>query len=135
MRCFVCYGETAERCACACKACVHGACLLKTIESLQKTDCSICAQPIRNVQQREVRAPAWWAIAFTFALVSTIATSSLASLLLLALAVDDRDHAAFYDLLVCCASSVCLAMCASGLLSKLLTDHDLVATRRVYCFA
>ena len=134
MHCFVCHEETAEQCACACKAYVHKACLLKSIEARQNTDCTICKQPIQNIGKREVRVPSRWVVAFTLALASTILTSLLAALLLLALAVDDRNDKSFYDLLICCASSVCLAMCASGFLQKLLEDHDLVMTHEVYHF-
>jgi E3 ubiquitin-protein ligase DOA10 len=134
MHCFVCHEETTERCACACKAYVHGACLLKTIEARQNTQCTICAQPIGNVEQQAVRVPSRWVIAFALALVSTIMTSSLAALLLMALAVDDRNHASFCDLLICCTSSVFLAMFASHFLQKLLEDHDLTVTHDVYRF-
>ena len=134
MRCFVCHEPTTERCACVCKAPVHKTCLLRSIEACQKTDCTICKQPIQDVAQRPVRVVSRWVCAFAIALVSTIVAASLASLLLLALAVDDRHDEAFFDLLVCCASSVGLAMCASGFLQKLLEDHALTETRDVYQF-
>ena len=132
MHCFVCHEETAERCACACKAYVHEACLLKTIEARQNTNCTICKQPIQNVEKREVIVPSRWVIAFALSLACTITTSALAALLLLALAVDDRNHTSFYDLLACCGSSTFLAMFASYFLQKLLEDHDLTMTRDVY---
>ncbi len=134
MHCFVCHEETTERCACACKAYVHAACLLKSIELRQNTQCTICAQPIRNVEQRTVRVPSRWVIAFALALASTITTSALAAVLLLALAVDDRNHASFYDLLVCCASSTFLSMFAAYFLQKLLEDHELAVAHDVYRF-
>ena len=134
MHCFVCYEETTETCACACKAHVHRACLLKTIETRKNVNCSICAQPIQNVVIQTQKQPSLWVITFSVVLAITVGLASLASLLLLALAIDDRNDAAFYDLLICCASSVCLAMCASGFLQKLLEDHDLVMTHEVYHF-
>ena len=133
-RCYVCHEETTERCACACKAHVHRACLLKTVEARKNTRCSICAQPIKNVCARPVRRVSHWVVCFVIVLVATIASTSLAAILLLALAVDDRNHSAFYDLLICCASSVFLAMFASHFLQKLLTDHDLVVSHEVYSF-
>ena len=132
--CYVCHEDTAEQCACACKAYVHRVCLLKTIEARKSTQCSICAQPIRNVRARPVRRVARWVVCFAIVLVATIASTSLAALLLLALAVDDRHHSAFYDLLICCASCVCVSMCASGFLQKLIQDHELVVTRDAYRF-
>ena len=134
MQCFVCHEETTERCACACKAHVHRACLLKSIEARQKTDCTICKQPIENVELRSVRVLSRWVCVFALALASTIVTSFTASLLLLALAVDDRNDKNFYDLLICCASSVCLALCASSFLHKLLEDHAITETHDVYHF-
>ena len=134
MHCFVCHEETTERCECACKAHVHRACLLKSIEARGKTDCTICKQPIQNVELRSVRVLSRWVCVFALALATTIVTSFAASLLLLALAIDDRNDSAFYDLLFCCASSVCLAMCASGFLQKLLEDHEVVETLDVYHF-
>jgi len=134
MHCYVCYDETTERCACACKAHVHRACLLKTIETRNNTNCSICAQPIQNVVMQTLKQPSLWVMVFAVMLVVTVGTSCLASILLLALAVDDRNDAAFYDLLICCASSVFLAMFASHFLRKLLTDHDLVLSHDVYSF-
>tara|TARA_B100001057_G_scaffold429369_2_gene455439 strand:- start:167 stop:526 length:360 start_codon:yes stop_codon:yes gene_type:complete len=117
-----------------CKAHVHKACLLLSIEARQKTDCTICKQPIQNVTQRPVRVFSRWVCVFALVLVSTIITALLASLLLLALAVDDRHDDVFYDLLVCCASSAGLATCASGFLRKLLEDHSLTKTHAVYEF-
>ena len=134
MHCFVCYEETTETCACACKAHVHRACLLKTIETRKNVQCSICAQPIQNVVVQTRRQPSLWVMTFAVMLVITVCTSSLASILLLALAVDDRNDAAFYDLLICCASSVFLAMFASHFLQKLLADHNLTVSRDVYRF-
>ena len=132
MHCFVCYEETTETCACACKAHVHRACLLKTIEARKNVQCSICAQPIQNVVVHTRRQPSLWVMGFAVALTSTIICSSLSALLLLALAVDDRNHSSFYDLLICCASSVFLAMFASHFLQKLLTDHNMTVSRDVY---
>ncbi len=111
---------------------MHGACLLKAIEARQNAQCTICAQPIQNVERRSVCVPSRWVIGFALALACTITTSALAALLLLALAVDDRNHSAFCDLLICCASSVFLAGFASHFLQKLLEDHDLATTRDVY---
>ena len=133
--CYVCHEETAERCACACRAHVHPACLLKSIEARKNTRCSICAQPIRNVRARPERRVSHWVVCFAVVLVATIVSTSLAAMLLLALAVDDRNHSAFYDLLICCASCVLVSMCASGFLQKLMQDHDLVVTQSVYRFA
>ena len=134
MSCFVCHEETSERCACACRAHVHRSCLLRSIEARQKTDCTICKHPIQDVQEQTVCVFSRWVCAFAIALVSTIFVSSLASLLLLALAVDDRNGAAFYDLLICCGSSVCLSLCASGFLQKLLEDHAVTETHSTYRF-
>jgi hypothetical protein len=134
MHCFVCYEETTETCACACKAHVHRACLLKTIETRKNIHCSICAQPIQNVVVQTQKQPSLWVIGFSVVLAITVGLSSLASILLLALAIDDRNDAAFYDLLICCASSVFLAMFASHFLQKLLADHDLIVSHEVYAF-
>lgn len=134
MLCFVCHEPTIERCACACKAHVHKECLLRSIEARQKTDCTICKQPIQDVAHRPVRVFSRWVCAFAIALAFTVMTAALASLLLLALAVDDRHDEAFYDLLACCASSLGLAVCASGFLQKLLDDHALTETQDVYQF-
>ena len=134
MHCFVCYEETTERCACACKAYVHEACLLKTIQTRNNTNCSICAQPIQNVAMQTQKHPSLWVMTLAVVLVVTVCSSSLASILLLTLAVDDRNDAAFCDLLICCASSLFLAMFASHFLQKLLADHDLVVTHEVYSF-
>lgn len=134
MHCYVCHEDTTEQCACACKAHVHRACLLKTIEARKSTLCSICAQPIQNVRALPVRSVSHWVVCFTVVLVATIVSTSLAAMLLLALAVDDRHHSAFYDLLICCASCVCVSMCASGFLQKLIRDHDVVVTRDAYRF-
>ena len=86
------------------------------------------------MRARPVRRVARWVVCFAIVLVATIASTSLAALLLLALAVDDRHHSAFYDLLICCASCVCVSMCASGFLQKLIQDHELVVTRDAYRF-
>ena len=134
MHCFVCHEETVDTCACACKPHVHKSCLLKTIETRQNLDCSICAQPIQNVGVRTERYASRAVACFAVALASTIASSAIASMLLLALAVDDRQDDVFYDLLICCASCVFVATCASRLLQKLLREHDLTRRRQVYCF-
>lgn len=134
MHCYVCYEETADTCACACKAHVHKECLLKTIESRNSIHCSICAQPIQNVAVKSRRRPAVWVVGFTIALSTTIICSSLGAMLFLALAVDDRNHAAFVDLLICCASCMFLATFASHFLQKLLRDHDLTVSQNVYQF-
>lgn len=133
-RCYVCHEDTAEQCACVCKAHVHRACLLKTIEARKSTQCSICAQPIQNVCALPVRRVSRWVVCFAVVLVATIVSTSLAAMLLLALAVDDRHHSAFYDLLICCASCVCVSTCASSFLQKLMQDHELVVTRDMYRF-
>ena len=134
MHCYVCYEETTETCACVCRANVHRACLLKTIEMRKNTHCSICAQPIQNVVIQLQKQPSVWVIAFSVVLAVTVGLSSLASLLLLALAIDDRNDAAFYDLLICCASSVFLSMFAMHFLQKLLADHDLIVSHEIYTF-
>ena len=133
-RCYVCYEDTAEQCVCACKAHVHRACLLKTIEARNSTQCSICAQPIQNVRALPVRRVSRWVVCFAVVLMATIVSTSLAAILLLALAVDDRNHSAFYDLLICCASCVCVSTCASSFLQKLMQDHELVVAHEMYCF-
>ena len=125
---------TVEQCMCVCKAHVHRACLLKTIEARKSTQCSICAQPIRNVCTLPARRVSRWVLCFATVLVATIFSTSLAAMLLLALAVDDRNHSAFYDLLICCASCVCVSTCASSFLQKLIQDHELVITHDAYCF-
>tara|TARA_B100000927_G_scaffold249429_1_gene213458 strand:+ start:89 stop:433 length:345 start_codon:yes stop_codon:yes gene_type:complete len=113
---------------------VHKQCLLKTIESRNSIHCSICAQPIQNVAVKSRRRPALWVVGFTIMLSTTIICSSLGALLFLALAVDDRNHAAFVDLLICCASCVFLATFASHFLQKLLHDHELTVSQNVYQF-
>ena len=133
-RCYVCYEDTAEQCVCACKAHVHRACLLKTIEARNSTQCSICAQPIQNVRALPVLRVSRWVVCFAVVLMATIVSTSLAAILLLALAVDDRNHSAFYDLLICCASCVCVSTCASSFLQKLMQDHELVVAHEMYCF-
>jgi hypothetical protein len=125
---------TVEQCMCVCKAHVHRACLLKTIEARKSTQCSICARPIRNVCTLPARRVSRWVLCFATVLVATIFSTSLAAMLLLALAVDDRNHSAFYDLLICCASCVCVSTCASSFLQKLIQDHELVITHDAYCF-
>ena len=134
MHCFVCHEETVDTCACACKPYVHKACLLKIIETRQNLDCSICAQPIQNVVVRTERHASRAVACFAAALGSTIASSAIASMLLLTLAVDDREDEVFYELLICCASCVFVATCASCLLLKLLREHELTATREVHRF-
>ena len=134
MHCFVCHEETTDTCACACKACVHRECLLRTIEARDSSNCCICAQPIQNVAVLTRKNPSLWVVTFAAMLALTVGFSAFASLLFLALAVDDRNDAAFYDLLICCASSVFLAVFASHFLGKLLADHDLVVLRSVYVF-
>ena len=133
-RCYVCHEETTERCKCACKAHVHRACLLKSIEARGNMSCSICAQPIQNVCARPVRRVSHWVVCFAVVLVATIVSTSFAAMLLLALAVDDRNHSAFYDLLACCLCCVCVSVCASNFLQKLIQDHDLVVTHDAYRF-
>ena len=134
MYCFVCHDETTETCACACKVHVHRECLLKTIETRDSTNCCICAQPIQNVGVLTRKKPALWVMTFAIVLALTVGFSSFASVLFLALAIDDRNDAAFYDLLVCCASSAFLSTFAMHFLRKLLTDHDLTVSRNVYSF-
>ena len=134
MHCFVCHEETAERCACACKAHVHREGLLKTIEVRQNTNCSICAQRIQNVAVQTRQKPSIWALMLAIALLTPVLCSCVSAMLLLALAVDERNHAAFYDLLICCASSLFLAMFASHFLQKLLQDHQLSVSHEVYQF-
>ena len=134
MHCYVCYEETTDTCACACKAHVHKECLLKTIEMRNSTRCSICAQPIQNVAVKLRTRPALWVVTFILALSTTIICSSLGAMLFLALAVDDRNHVAFVDLVICCACCLFLAMFASHFLQKLLLDHDLTVSHNAYEF-
>tara|TARA_B100000902_G_scaffold287155_1_gene273308 strand:- start:487 stop:816 length:330 start_codon:yes stop_codon:yes gene_type:complete len=108
--------------------------LLKAIEVRNSIHCSICAQPIRNVVVTSRTRPVYWVVTFILALSTTITFSSLGAMMFLALAVNDRNHAAFVDLIVCCASCLFLAMFASHFLQKLLQDHEPTMSHSVYEF-
>lgn len=132
MHCFVCYEETTDQCACACKAHVHRACLLKTIEVTRSTNCTICVQPIQNVTNQPQRRVARWVVCSAAALATTALFGCLSSILLLALAVDNKNSDSFYDLLTCCISSIGVSTLASGCCKRILQECDLVVVSDVY---
>jgi hypothetical protein len=63
---------------------------------------------------------------FAAVLGGTTFASSLAALLLLALAVEEKRVHVFCDLVICCGASLVIAMLASSFLQKLLHDHALI---------
>ena len=132
MHCFVCYEETTNQCACACKAHVHRACLLKTINVCNSTNCTICVQPIQNVRNQPQRHVSRWVVCFAAALATTALLGCLSSILLLALAVENKNNESFYDLLTCCISSIAVSMLASGFCKRILQECDLVVVSDVY---
>ena len=132
MHCFVCYEETTNQCACACKAYVHRACLLKTIEVCNSTNCTICTQPIQNVTKQPQRRVTRWVVCLVAALATTALLGCLSSILLLALAVDNKNNQSFHDLLLCCMITIAVSILASTFCRRLLRDCDLVVVSDVY---
>ncbi len=124
--CYICHEPTAETCQCTCEATVHADCLLKSVQRSGKPVCTICRGAIRNVRACAQRRLSRYVVCFATALGATTFMSCLAALILLALAVEEERMNVFYDLVVCCGTSVVIAMLASSFLQKLLDDHVLV---------
>jgi len=72
--------------------------------------------------------------AFAVCLFCTTLACALASLLLVALAAEEKRQDVFYDLIWCCATSVAMATICSRFLARLLEDHDLVVVHEEYSF-
>jgi len=134
MECYVCHEPTTETSECACKAHVHPRCLLKCIALSQSTMCTICHAPITNVRRKETRQVAWPACLLAAALFLSTFACCLASLLLVALAVEEERVYVFHDLLICCATAVAMAMVGSRFLQKLLENHALTVVHEEYSF-
>ena len=135
MDCYVCHEPTTETSECACKAYVHSRCLLKCIALSQSTKCTICHQPITNVCQKETLRVRWLVCGFATALFLTTFACCVASLLLVALAVEEKRKSVFQDLLLCCLIAVGMATVGSRFLQRLLEQQELVVRQREYSFA
>lgn len=134
MECYVCHEATSDTSECACKASVHPRCLLKCIALSQSTKCTICHQPITNVCRTETRKVAWLVCGFAMVLFLTTLACCIGSLLLVALAVEEKRMSVFQDLLLCCLLSVGMAMLGSRFLQRLLENHELVVVHQEYSF-
>jgi undecaprenyl pyrophosphate phosphatase UppP len=134
MECYVCHEPTTHASECVCKASVHPRCLLKCVALSRSTKCTICHQPITNVQRKETRRYSCLVGTFAIALFSAALVCALGSLLLIALAAEEKREDVFYDLIVCCATSVCMAMVCSRFLQRLLEGHDLILVHEQYSF-
>ena len=134
MECDVCHEPTTETSECACKAQVHPRCLLKCVALSQSTICTICHQPIVNVRRKETRQVKWLVCGFAMVLFLTTFACCIVSLLLAALAVEEKRTYVFHDLLICCATAVAMAMVGSRFLQRLLEQEELVAGHEEYSF-
>jgi len=63
---------------------------------------------------------------FVVLLSATMVLGCVAAMILVAMAAEEQRVHEFYDLLICCATSVAIAMIASSFLQKLLYERDLV---------
>jgi hypothetical protein len=136
MECYICHEPTtdADTSECVCKASVHPRCLLRAIALSKSRKCTICHQPIANVQLKETRRVAWTVFGFAMVLFLTTFACCICSLLFVALAVEEKRMSVFQDLLVCCLISVGMAMLGSRFLQRLLENHQLVVVHEEYSF-
>jgi len=136
MECYICHEFTtdADTSQCVCKASVHPRCLLKAVALARSTKCTICHQPIANVQLKATRRVAWTVCGFAMVLFLTTLACCIASLLFVALAVEEQRMSVFQDLLICCLLSVGMAMLGSRFLQRLLENHELVVVHEEYSF-
>lgn len=125
-QCYVCHEPTTETCQCACRAVVHAECLLQCIRRSGKPSCTICKGVIANVRVCRRRRLSRCVGCFVVLLSATIVLCSIAAMILVAMAAEEQRMHQFYDLLICCATSVAIAMIASSFLQKLLYERDLV---------
>ena len=137
MECYICHEPTtdADTSECACKASVHPRCLLRAIALSRSTRCTICHQPITNVQLKSTRRVAWPVCMLAAALFLSTFACCLASLLLIALAVEEERVHVFHDLLICCGTAVAMAMLGSRFLQGLLENHELTIVHEEYSIA
>tara|TARA_B100000963_G_scaffold352023_1_gene364565 strand:+ start:913 stop:1326 length:414 start_codon:yes stop_codon:yes gene_type:complete len=124
--CYVCHEPTTETSQCACRAVVHPECLLQCIRRSGKPSCTICKGVVGNVRVCRRRRLSRYVGCFVVLLSSTVVLCSIASMILLAMAAEEQRVHQFYDLLICCATSVAIATIASSFLQKLLHERDLV---------
>jgi|SaaInlV_125m_DNA_1040241.scaffolds.fasta_scaffold124808_2 E3 ubiquitin-protein ligase DOA10 len=136
MECYICHEPTtdADTSECVCKASVHPRCLMRAIALSRSRKCTICHQPIANVQLKETRRVAWTVLGFATVLFLTTFACCICSLLFVALAVEEKRMSVFQDLLVCCLISVGMAMLGSRFLQRLLENHQLVVVHEEYSF-
>lgn len=132
MSCYICQEDTEEVSQCVCKARVHAGCLLECIRRSRSPKCTICQGPIANVRLRARRRLSRFVGCFVALLCASLFACALASLLLLALAVEEKRVHEFYELLIGCTSAVGWALVASSCLQKILHDHELVAEYEEY---
>lgn len=130
--CYICHESTTETCQCACRAVVHAACLLQCVQKTGSLKCSICKNAITNVRVREYRRLSRCVGCLVATLFVVMATSFLAAMILVALAAEEQRTREFYDLLICCAVTVMIAMIASSFLQRLLHERDLLEERTEY---
>ena len=124
--CYVCHEPTTETCQCACRAVVHDECLLQCIRRSGQPSCTICKGVVTNVRVRRHRRLSRYVGCFAVLLLLTMVLGALASMILVAMAAEEHRTHEFYDLLICCVTSVAIAMIASSCLQKLLYERDLV---------
>jgi hypothetical protein len=130
--CYVCHEPTTETCQCVCRAVVHAECLLQCIRRSGQPSCSICKGVVANVRVRRQRRLSRYVGCFVVLLSSTMVLCAVAAMILVAMAAEEQRMHEFYDLLICCATSVAIAMIASSGLQKLLYERDLVEDRVEY---
>ena len=136
MECYICHEPTtdADTSQCVCKASVHPRCLLRAVALARSRKCTICHQPITNVQLKATRRVAWPVLGLATALFLSTFACCLASLLFVALAVEEQRMSVFQDLLLCCMIAVSMAMAGSRFLQRLLENHSLVVRHEEYSF-
>jgi uncharacterized protein YifN (PemK superfamily) len=115
-----------------CRAVVHAECLLQCIRRSGQPSCSICKGVVANVRVRRQRRLSRYVGCFVVLLSSTMVLCAVAAMILVAMAAEEQRMHEFYDLLICCATSVAIAMIASSGLQKLLYERDLVEDRIEY---
>jgi len=137
MQCYICHEPTAETDAshCACKASVHPHCLLKSITLSRSAKCTICQEPIANVQLKQTRRVSYWVCGFATVLFLATFGCCLSSILFVALAVEEERVDVFKDLLICCMTALVLAMIGSRLLQHLLDGNQLSVVHEEYSLA
>jgi len=131
-QCYVCHEPTTETCQCACRAVVHAECLLQCIRRSGKPSCTICKGVVANVRVFRQRRLSRYVGCFVVLLSVTMVLGCVAAMILVAMAAEEQRVHEFYDLLICCATSVAIAMIASSFLQKLLYERDLVEDRIEY---